>query len=119
MELRSRFADELGVEPGDETLHLVAQLRAEREFERRDVAARHPPRLVGRLTERGRLVALAGRCIEGHGGMAVVLGDAGMGKTRLLDELAAAAGLAGRPGEPGHAATSATCSRLAAHSSTR
>ena len=93
--LCARLADALGAEPTRETLALGDQLRAEREFERRDFVARHPPRLVGRLAERSRLVTLVRRCTEGHGGLALVVGDAGLGKTRLLEEVAAAAGWRG------------------------
>ena len=44
--------------------------------------------LVGRKTERAALRALAERARRGEGGALVLTGDAGIGKTMLLDELA-------------------------------
>lgn len=46
---------------------------------------------VGRVAERARLVRALDDACDGAGGVAVVVGDAGIGKTRLLDELADAA----------------------------
>lgn len=93
----SHLAAELGVEPARETVTLVGELRAEADFARRAAVVSDPRSIpfVGRLAERARLVTLVGRCVDGHGGLAVVLGDPGLGKTRLLDELAAAAGWRG------------------------
>jgi hypothetical protein len=48
--------------------------------------------LVGRGAELAQLLAL---CDAGEGGAALVTGDAGIGKTRLLDEVAARVGAAG------------------------
>jgi len=44
--------------------------------------------LVGREGERDRLEARLGRATEGQGGTVVVGGEAGIGKSRLLVELA-------------------------------
>ncbi len=90
-----RLADELGVGPSPETVELIGQLDAELEAAARTVAAPAPPALVGRVRERGRLVGLVDECVSGSGGLAVVIGDAGLGKTRLLDELETAAGWRG------------------------
>jgi predicted ATPase len=47
--------------------------------------------LVGRTAELERLRQLLTGAATGHGGTALVLGEAGIGKTRLLDEVARAA----------------------------
>ncbi|MDP1850113.1 MAG: AAA family ATPase, partial [Solirubrobacteraceae bacterium] len=51
-----------------------------------------PPPLVGRTGERALLQALAERAAAGTRAAVLVRGEAGVGKTRLLDELAAGAG---------------------------
>lgn len=57
----------------------------------------HPPggRLVGRSVERARLRALLLSLVDGTGGAAVVEGEAGIGKSRLLAELESDARSAG------------------------
>src|SRR5213594_395474 len=53
--------------------------------------------LVGRATEIGRLREVLNRAWEGHGQVATLIGEAGVGKSRLLAELAAeAVALGGR-----------------------
>src|SRR5437867_2081469 len=53
--------------------------------------------LVGRATEIGRLREVLNRAWEGHGQVAALIGEAGVGKSRLLAELAAeAVALGGR-----------------------
>ncbi len=98
--------DELGARPGPETLALLATV--ERALptavpRRTQVppGLLRPPRLIGRdheLAELG-LAWAAGRVV-------LLLGEAGLGKTRLLAELAAAQGepvlhVAARPGDAG------------------
>jgi DNA-binding CsgD family transcriptional regulator len=51
--------------------------------------------LVGRADELGRLLGLLDRAERGRPAVGLIAGDAGVGKTRLLDELAARAGGAG------------------------
>jgi len=83
---------DLGVEPAAETRRVADQLRAEfdvGERMRRAAAVRAP--FVGRVAERAQLLRLLDRCVDGSGGLAVVLGDAGIGKSRLLDEMSSAA----------------------------
>lgn len=57
----------------------------------------HPPggRLVGRREERARLREHVLSLVEGRGGAVVVEGDAGMGKSRLMAEVASDARAAG------------------------
>lgn len=52
-----------------------------------------PTPLVGREGERDRLVAVLARCRAGSGGLVLVSGEAGVGKSRLVSEV-----LAGWPG---------------------
>ncbi len=47
--------------------------------------------LVGRDVELSRLLSSVDRAVEGHGSGVLLAGDAGVGKTRLLDELCARA----------------------------
>ncbi|NTW03612.1 MAG: AAA family ATPase, partial [Oscillochloris sp.] len=53
------------------------------------------PAFVGRTAERATLIARLEQARSGRGGLASVLGEAGIGKTRLLGELARAAGWRG------------------------
>jgi DNA-binding SARP family transcriptional activator len=102
---RRVLAEELGIDPGRGLQELEgAILRQEPSLERvaapvaagaaaggRAVAvAEAPPGppFVGRGGERAELRAAAARAAEGRGSVALVLGEAGIGKTRLLDALA-------------------------------
>jgi tetratricopeptide (TPR) repeat protein len=93
--------DELGVEPDPETRALAAEIAERAGLEVTSwlpVSARpglaplleRPDRLplVGRQTELAELLRLAEAAARGQGGMALVYGEAGVGKTRLLGELA-------------------------------
>lgn len=114
--LRSLLADELGVDPsaplrelhtailrqdpslvwtGDEPppstpdLHRSAHVpapAAERAPARTPLVFRTP--LAGRVTEVATLRDLLDRAGEGHGGAAYIAGEAGVGKTRLVQEVA-------------------------------
>jgi tetratricopeptide (TPR) repeat protein len=59
------------------------------------VAPAQTGRLIGRVQPLGALDRLVARAVAGAGGMAVILGDAGAGKTRLLAEAAERARAAG------------------------
>ena len=50
------------------------------------------PVFVGRGEELARLRSLIARLLAGHGSVVLIEGEAGIGKTRLLDELSADAG---------------------------
>lgn len=92
---------ELGVAPSRETLELKAQVERATALVLRGAQTPlwllRPPHLIGRATALAELAAaLAARM---H---AIVLGDAGMGKSRLLDEFAqqhAALQVLARPGD--------------------
>jgi DNA-binding SARP family transcriptional activator/tetratricopeptide (TPR) repeat protein len=113
---RRLLAEELGCEPEDETQALYAQirdgtlLRSQPTGRRGDTETRrrgeltppaahetHPsppakerevPRFVAREQELARLGALLDQALAGQGGVALITGEAGSGKTALLDEWA-------------------------------
>ena len=97
--LRSLLSEDLGIEPTPQTQQVQAAILAHevpasmlpRPLERQ---AQPPPRpsdapLIGRRTELSRLEALVGEACASTLAIAVVEGEDGVGKTRLLDELAA------------------------------
>lgn len=93
--------DEVGTPPDAETLALLATVQAAalpatRALARAVPQVLRPPRLVGRARE---LAALAAALADDR--HAVVLGEAGMGKSRLLAEAQDTAGVAvsARPGD--------------------
>jgi tetratricopeptide (TPR) repeat protein len=88
--LAKRLADELGVEPLTATTEIAHQLAAER-----DVAAAWPVddrvSFVGRVAERAAALAAVGAVFDGRGAVLCVEGVAGIGKTRLLEEIVGSA----------------------------
>jgi DNA-binding SARP family transcriptional activator len=111
-ELRERLDGELGLEPTPETRRLEAAVLRQEDpaalLPRQIVHLPSPNgaslRLLGRDAELGQLDRALRDALDGAGGLILVEGEAGIGKTRLLDELAG--GLAGvRVGR-------ATCSPL-------
>jgi len=108
---RRLLAEELGCEPDDQTQALYAQIRAgtlalsmppslgaSASPDRRElpvsVGAPPPPRFVAREQELAWLGTLLDRALAGRGGVALIAGEAGSGKTALLDEFARRACLA-------------------------
>jgi DNA-binding SARP family transcriptional activator/Tfp pilus assembly protein PilF len=93
------LADEMGSEPIDGTVLLAQEIAAQLEeaeppylplearqalaFERSDLMP-----LVGREEERATLLAYLESAIKGRGGTILIEGEAGVGKTRLLQEVA-------------------------------
>jgi DNA-binding SARP family transcriptional activator len=90
--LEQTLAAELDVQPEDETRALAEALRGELELRRQHAqrSSQIAP-FVGRTAERTRLLARLDQARSGRGGIAIVLGESGSGKTRLLEELARAA----------------------------
>ena len=91
---RDRLLEEVGVEPGAETQALMDRVRRERAPSAEALAAHADSLLVARPPLEGRgpelqrlLEAAAGSARAARAGLLVVEGDAGMGKTRMLDEL--------------------------------
>jgi DNA-binding SARP family transcriptional activator/tetratricopeptide (TPR) repeat protein len=95
--LAGYLREELDVLPADETQALAARLEEESALQQAawQEKRRDRPPFVGRVTERARLLACLDQAAKGQGNMAVVLGEAGMGKSRLLLELEEAAGWRG------------------------
>jgi len=93
---QARLAEDVGVEPGEETRALMERVRRERAprpevratFAEAESAIRPP--LEGRGDELQRLLTLAGESARGRRGVLLVLeADSGMGKSRLLEEMLA------------------------------
>ena len=85
-----RLARELRTEPGEELTHLAEELRAgggPAEVARPDQGSPAAP-LVGRAAEWATLRAAWRRARSGQPGVVVVTGEPGIGKTRLVSELA-------------------------------
>lgn len=106
-QLERLLAVELGLPPAEATRAIAERLRAELEISRR--AAADPgrrfarPPFVGRSAERVQLLDRLDAARAGRGGLALVVGEAGIGKTRLAEELAAAAEWRGWQVAWGHA----------------
>jgi len=66
-----------------------------------------PDELIGREPERDRLDAELERALGGEGGFVLVAGEAGVGKTRLLDALASSTPATVLRGSAGHDTTPA------------
>lgn len=100
-EVRGRLAAELGADPGPElqALHgMILRQDVSRPTRRPDRPRQQPPRtrwpcrrelpLAGRDTELARLRDMLGRARRGQRHLVLVSGEAGIGKTRLVAELA-------------------------------
>ena len=93
------FAERLkqdGEQPHAETEALAARIRDDRTLrvQAPRVESRRAP-LVGRSAELDRLVSTWERCRQGFGGVVLIEGHGGTGKSRLADELAGRARLDG------------------------
>ncbi len=110
--LREALADELGLDPGPSVRTLEsAILRQDEEILRSLPAAPSlaltpsrvsaetekvtPWQTIGRATERRALDETLAAALEGHPSIAVLVGDPGLGKSRLLADLAAVAAAQG------------------------
>ena len=85
--LRAELADELGVEPARETCEVyLAVLRGERPPPQAFAVPSSPaakPQLVGRGAETSRMTAAWAAASAGDPGVLLLVGEAGIGKTRL------------------------------------
>jgi DNA-binding SARP family transcriptional activator len=98
-QLERLLASELDVLPAEETQGLAASLKAELALKTAvpgDNIAQRPP-FVGRVRERSLLLSRLNGLAAGRGELIMVVGEAGIGKTRLLEEAAQAAGWRGWP----------------------
>ncbi|MEL7156063.1 MAG: AAA family ATPase, partial [Actinomycetota bacterium] len=93
----ARYADalkaELGGTPSRETLELLERIRSDATP---PVAATMqaddgPKVLVGREQERAQVLGRVNELLDGRGGVVLIEGEAGIGKSRLVDEVAAGA----------------------------
>lgn len=88
--LKRLLEHELDVQPSAEARILAERLRSELATAPEPNMFVRPP-FVGRIAERRRLLARLDRAQAGNGGIITVLGEAGSGKTRLLEEITQAA----------------------------
>ena len=101
-EFRARLADELGVQPSPPTreayLALLHETPASPATRPAAATGGHSPSgtaMVGRQAETARLTALWERAGTGVAGVVLVVGEAGIGKTRVTAELRRVAGETG------------------------
>lgn len=86
--IQIHLKDELPTGLSQETLRLVERIRSSRpDTAGPEPATRDRPRLVGRREEFSLLKDALGRLEVGAGGVVVLRGEAGIGKTRLLEEV--------------------------------
>ncbi len=78
---------ELAAAPSNKTVTLADQLRQEWEMQQSVAVGAKIPPFVGRAAERAELLSRLDQAYAGHGGVVVLLGEAGIGKTRLLQVL--------------------------------
>jgi tetratricopeptide (TPR) repeat protein len=86
-----RLQEELGIEPEPETRLLEERIRVDLTATKARSADAPSRRFAGRDHERTTLLTRLDDAARGEGGLVVVTGEAGIGKTRLLEEIAAAA----------------------------
>lgn len=84
--LERTLADELGVEPQVETRALAKTIRIEHESGAAPVVEERP--FIGRKRERARLLQIVENAQNGRGSLVLLEGEAGIGKTRLLEIVA-------------------------------
>lgn len=88
-QLAQHLETELQLKPGQATRQLKRELALKQSIAASNAPAAPP--FIGRVGERARLLQRLERAYAGGGGIAVVLGEAGIGKTRLLSEIEEAA----------------------------
>ena len=92
--LTALLRDELGVEPSAETKRVYASLgraASPTAARVRRPSMEPPAELIGRRAEYAALMGVVSEAIDARGRNALLVGEAGAGKSRLLDEIAAVA----------------------------
>ena len=101
--LRERLADDLGADPAPQTQELHLRILRQQDTERpdrhqaagRDQAAGRPGRgragLAGRAAETAALREAWGHAVAADPGLVMIIGEAGIGKTALAEDLASEA----------------------------
>ena len=89
--LVERLEREVAVPPSSETRLLADQLFQELDLARRRSETHTLRRLVGRVAERSHLLTALDQARAGQAGVVILLGEAGIGKSALLRDLAHAA----------------------------
>ena len=92
--LTGLLRDELGVEVSSETRALFASLGQPARPPAKDVrrpSLEPPAELIGRRAEYSRLMGTVTRAIDGRGAAALLVGEGGTGKSRLVEEIATVA----------------------------
>ncbi|MCB8977396.1 MAG: tetratricopeptide repeat protein [Ardenticatenaceae bacterium] len=82
---------EMHLPPAPDTQKLAQQLQAEWELQKQTLVEPNQTPFVGRVAERNQLLSRLDEAHAGRGGLVILLGEAGMGKTRLLESLAQSA----------------------------
>ncbi|WP_234810306.1 BTAD domain-containing putative transcriptional regulator [Mycolicibacterium moriokaense] len=94
--VRGRLAEDLGLDPGealekahqDVLQHNVVESRRSHDPDRADVAILYASPLVGRAEEIKMLEQVVDGALAGRAGSVIVEGEPGVGKTRVLQEIA-------------------------------
>ena len=90
-DLEQLLTDEMGIAPTAETQTLAAQLRSELALTQKAAALSQENLLkrpfVGRIQERTLALTAVDQAIHGHGSLLAIEGEAGIGKSSLLDEI--------------------------------
>ncbi|MEV4539243.1 AAA family ATPase [Asanoa sp. NPDC049518] len=89
--VRARLAEDLGIEPGPALVAAYRRLTPARQRPRPSPAEPPSDHLIGRTEELALLRRTVEAALAGDTGLALVQGEPGVGKTRLLEEVAAEA----------------------------
>ena len=89
--LRQLLQEELGIEPMAEIRQVMRALERERALATAQVVSEEKTEFVGRVPERTAALEAVELALQGVGGILAVEGEAGIGKSRFLREVAAGA----------------------------